>query len=274
MAILSYVIAGALAAVAFFLVVKPLAPAIRRLAGNRAWQSNGPMVLAILAAAAVFVAVFLAMGGGKSGGQASQEAEVLDQIHQYRFVQVLEKYRPETRDRLVAIVHNAFEQHNPALAQIQTTQLMQEYFPQYVPRTSDKAIVAFGTSLVDLFGYFETNSPETCKSLATGGTLTQGLTPERMNPTLDAMADVIEDGASKPQDPPDQAKAQALVSGVIEKMYAGTDPELLPMTALATPASQPAGKLCHTMRSFYRTVLTLPPADASIVLRKLISSTK
>ncbi len=212
--------------------------------------------------------------GLNSGNASKAEAAIIEEINKFRFVQVLQKYRPETRDRLAAIVHESVEKRDASLAQIQTTKMMQEYFPQYVPRSSDDAIVAFGSAIVDLFDYFEHNSVETCKSLATGGNLTAGLSVERMKPTLDAMADVIESAASKPQDPPNAAQAQVLISSVLEKLYAGSDPDRLPMTALASPATAPAKQLCHTMRIFYVTVLKLPKADASIVMRQLISSTQ
>jgi len=61
------------------------------------------------------------------------------------------------------------------------------------------------------------------------------------------------------------------VQGVFAKLYGGNDPKLVSPQMLMAPATAPADKLCYTMRSFYAAVLGLPKADASLVLRQLIS---
>ena len=269
--IVIYLLAGALAAAAFYVVAIALAPRVRTWSAQPKWHANGPLVLGALAAAVAFVAVFLIAGGG-SRNTTAQEAKVLDEVHRYRFVQVLEKYQPEARRQIEALVHEAVTRDDPGFAESRTAELVQSYFPRYVPATSDDAIVRFASALVDILTYLERNDAETCKTLATGGRLGAAISPDRMTPVLDAMADVIEDGASKPQAPPDKARAQTLVQGVTTTLYAGKDDKLVPMEVLMTPQRAPADKLCHTMQSFYRTVIALPKADASVVLRSLIGA--
>jgi len=270
--IVIYMLAGALAAAAFYVVAVVLAPRIRPLSPQLQWRANGPWVLGALAAAIAFVAVIALAGviGSAGSSTSAAEAKVLEEVHRYRFVQVLEKYQPEARQQIELLVHDAVTRNDPGLAESRTAELVQSYFPRYVPGTSDNAITRFAGTLVDILAYLERSDVETCKTLATGGRLGKAIEADRMAPTLDAMADVIEDGASKPQAPPDKARAQTLVQDVVAKLYAGSDDRLIPLEMLMAPQRAPADKLCHTMQSFYRAILALPKADASIVLRSLI----
>ncbi len=267
-----YAIVGAIAGGVAGAIVKLAGPRIAALTPNRHWQRYGAGSVAALVAVALFVLGVTAFGkyAGVMDGGATQEAKVLEDIHRYRFVQVLEKYQPETKKQIEALVHEAVTRNDPALAERRTAELVQSYFPRYVPVTSDDAVTRFAQSLVDVFAYLEKADVASCKALATGGQLGTALSRERMAPTLDAMAQVIEDGASKPQAKPDTQRAQTLVQQAFATLYAGSDPLLLPQSQLTSVAQAPADKLCHTMQAFYRTVLALPKADASIVLRALI----
>ena len=267
--LLLYIVIGAIAGSIAGAIIKLAGPRINALNPHPQWQRYG----AIIAGAVAGVIVF-AIGIAIISGGASREQKVLDEIRSYRFIQVLEKHQPGAREQIEALVHDAVSKNDPSIAQARATQLAQQYFPQYVPRTSDDAIVGFAKNLVDVLTYFETNDAETCKSLATGGTMAGKNVPtERMLPIVDSMADVIQDAATKPQAPPDAARATPLVQSVVAKLYAGNDPKLIPPQMLVTPAAAPADRLCYTMRSFYATVLSLPKADASLVLRQLISGT-
>jgi hypothetical protein len=268
MQVMLFALVALTAAAAFYAVFRLGGPRIVTVSPHPQWQRFG--TIAIAAAAAIVVLIVGAMLIGTRS--PSDEQTVLKQVRQYRFVRVLEQYQPGARAQVEALVHEAVTKNDPAIAQVRTTELVQQYFPQYVPRTSDDAILSFASSLVDLLAYFEASDVETCKTLASGGQLTTSIPPERMNATLDAMADVIEDAAIRPQPAPDTARAQTLVQEVVTKLYASNDPRLIPIETLVTPQRAPADKLCHTMQSFYRTVLSLPKNDGSIVLRTLISS--
>ncbi len=263
--LLVYVVMGAVAGGVFGAIATLARPAIGSLNAHTQWQRYGAIVVGAIAAAIVFV-----VGITVLGGRSLDERHALDEIRKYRFVQVLEKYQPGAREQFVALVHDAVSKNDTGIAQSRAAQLAQQYFPQYVPRTSDDAIIGFAQKLVDVLEYFETNDVQTCKALATGGSLPSNIPAQRIEPIVDAMADVIEDAATKPQAPPDAARAQPLVQSVVTKLYAGNDAKLIPMQMLVTPAAAPADKLCHTMKSFYATVLSLPKADAGVVLRQLI----
>jgi hypothetical protein len=274
--VLFYIIVGAVAGGIAGAIAKLAGPRIAGLSRNAQWQRHGATVVAALVAVILFVVGITTLSGYASrlGGESgpSQEAQILDQIHRYHFVQVLEKYQPETKKQIEDYVHEAVTRNEPGLVEQRTRELVQTYFPRYVPVTSDDAIVGFGTAMLGILEYLGKNDVAVCKTLATGGQLGKAIDPQHMQPTLDAMSAVIEDGASKPQAKPDTQHAQALIQQVFTTVYAGNDPDLLPQTQLTTPAQAPADKLCHTMQAFYRTVLALPKADASAVLRTLIGA--
>lgn len=210
---------------------------------------------------AVFVIAGLIVGGalyaltGGSGAGAPER----------KVMEAIERHHPEAAAEIRAIRTET----NPALAQRRASELAQRYLPRHVQTTSDAAAIAFTTEMMDVFERLLQRDPESCKSLASGGSASAGFDAREMRGALDAMAQVIDDSVDKAQPPPDAQRAQQLFAAVIQRVYA-EQRDLAPPQLLAQPATVPAVQLCRTMIAFYREILKLPPADASAVLRTLM----
>lgn len=266
--LLLYIIMGAVAGGVAGAILKLAGPRIGAASPNPNWQRLGAPAVAAAIALIVFIA-----GIGLFGGSSDRASQELVEFRQNRMVQVLERYQPGAREQIDAAFRDAIGKNDPNLLQARMMRLMQQYFPQYVARTSDEAIVRFAQSSMEVMNYLASKDVQTCARLATGGNLAADLPRDRMDAPLNAMADVIEDAANKPQAPPDPARAQSLVQDVITKLYAGNDPKLASIEMMMTPQNAPPDKLCYTMQRFYGMVLKLPQPDASVVLRQMVSST-
>lgn len=239
----------AAAGAAWFVLTRPSARTSR--SGDQRFAIEG----------GAFVVTALAVGGllyaiaGGSGGQPA--SRVLDAI---------QRHHPETKAEIEAITRET----STARAQQRSAELAQRYLPRHVPTTSDAAVLRFTGEMTKVFEKLVQNDPETCKALSGSGSVSASFDSQNMQAALDAMAQVIDDSVNAPQPPPQPQRAQELMAGVVTRVYAQPNANLAPPQMLAQPALVPATQLCNTMIAFYREILKLPPADASIVLRTLM----
>ncbi len=212
-----------------------------------------PVAAFVIAAAIVGGALYLFTGAG--GGAPANR--VLDAI---------QRHHPEAGAEIEAIKREA----SPVVAQQRSADLAQRFLPRHIPTTSDAAVLRFTNELTKVFESLAQKDPETCKALSTSGKASASFDAQNMRAALDAMADVIDDSVTAPQPPPQQQRAQQLLMGVTERIYARPNANLASPQMLAQAAALPAAQLCNTMIAYYREILRLPPEDASTVLRMLM----
>lgn len=210
-------------------------------------------------------AAFLVVAAIVGGGLFALTRSPMGEGPERKVLEAIQRHHPEAAAEITAIQRET----NPALAQKRASDLAQRYLPRHMPTTSDAAVVRFTSETTKLFESLAERDPENCKALATGGTTSATFDPAAMKPALDAMAQVVDDSVDAPQPPPQPQRAQQLLAGVVERVYAKPG-DLAPPQQLTQPASVPAAQLCRTMVAFYREILNLPPADASQVLRTLM----
>jgi hypothetical protein len=210
---------------------------------------------------AAFLVAAIVVGGGlfalTRGSSGEPERKVLEAI---------QRHHPEAANEIAAIRRET----NPTVAQKRASDLAQRYLPRHIPTTSDAAVVRFTSETTKVFENLAQRDPENCKALATGGATSATFDSASMRPALDAMAQVVDDSVDQSQPPPQPQRAQQLLAGVVERVYAKQPNDLAPLQLLTQPATVPAPQLCRTMIAFYREILNLPPADASQVLRSLM----
>lgn len=213
------------------------------------------------APAAAFVLVALLAGGALylfTGAKTGIPAN--------RVLEAIQRHHPEAGAEIEVIKRET----DPVTAQRRSADLAQRYMPRHIPTTSDAAVLRFTNEMTKVFESLAQKDPETCKALTTSGKASASFDPQNLRTALDAMADVIDDSVNAPQPPPQQQRAQQLLAGVTERIYAQPNPNLAPPQMLAQAAALPAAQLCNTMIAYYREILKLPPADASTVLRMLM----
>ncbi|MGE0154664.1 MAG: hypothetical protein AB7R90_18755 [Reyranellaceae bacterium] len=208
-----------------------------------------------------FLAAAIAVGGAlsllaRAPAEDGPERKVLEAI---------QRHHPEAVKDIASIRAET----DPAVAQRRASELAQRYLPRHVPTTSDAAVLRFTGEIAKLFETLAQRDPETCRVLSTGGQVSARFQASQMKPALDAMAQVIDDSVDAAQPPPPPERAQQLMAGVIQRVYA-KHADLAPPQMLTQPAALPALQLCRTMVAIYREILDLPPADASAVLRTLM----
>ncbi len=252
--------AGLAAAAAVFLLLRlrPGVPPGTRL--------TAPCLAFVLAA---LLAGGLLYGLGGSGGPQPGAATSSDPADpSYRVLEAIKRHHPDSAAEIEAIRGET----DPVAAQHRSSELAQRYLPRHMPTTSDVAVLRFTGEMTKLFEKLAQQDPETCKALTTSGRVSASFDAQNMRPALDAMTDIIEESVSAPQPPPEPQRAQELLGGVIQRVYAQPNADLAPPQLLAQPAALPAAQFCNTMIAFYREILKLPPADASVVLRTLMRS--
>ena len=186
---------------------------------------------------------------------------------QGRLLEAIASAHPEARPEIDAIGAES----DPQAARLRATDVAQRYFPRHLPTASDGAVLRFASEMTALFETLMVRDANACKGLASGHNFGDALDPQGLAPALDAMAEVIETSVRSPQSPPAPERAQELLGVVVQKVYDGPGADqLLTPQMLMQPAQADAGRLCRTMIAFYRTILALPAADASIVLRVLM----
>lgn len=230
------------------------------LAGRR-HRSGTPGARLALPGLAFLIAALVVGGalyGLSRGGGAGEPA--------HRILETIQRHHPEAAAEIEAIRRET----SPELAQRRSSELAQRYLPRHIPTTSDAAVLRFTSEMTKLFETLAQDDPETCKALTTSGRVSASFDGRHMQPALDAMADIIEDSVIAAQPPPPQQRAQELLNGVIQRVYAQPGTNLAPPQMLAQPGRLPARQLCDTMLAYYREILKLPPTDASVVLRMLM----
>jgi hypothetical protein len=246
--VLIAIVAGLAAAGAIWLVLNR--PASARSADRFVIPGAAFLVAAVIVGGGLY-----ALTRGPSGD--GPERKVLEAI---------QRHHPEAATEIAAIRRET----NPVLAQKRASDLAQRYLPRHMPTTSDAAVVLFTSETTKLFESLAQRDPESCKALATGSGTSASFDTAAMKPALDAMAQIVDDSVDRPQPPPQPQRAQQLLAGVVERVYAKPGSDLAPPQMLTQPATVPAAQLCRTMIAFYREILQLPPADASQVLRTLM----
>jgi len=198
------------------------------------------------------------------------------EISDNRLLSLLVKARPELRDRLreamVVAEKNQADSHggvyvNPAAP------ILAEVFPDYLPITSDDAIIRYAQETVAVLEKLEAEPSDVCyRWLRPEGStvsLTAVLGKDAMNPLMDAMTGVVESALTTPQAPPDASEAESLLARARERV--ATDASLGPVE-LGAPETPGFDKkrFCHTVESTFKVILDLPAEQSSLVFRHML----
>ncbi|HKI12365.1 MAG TPA: hypothetical protein VKA02_09640 [Candidatus Acidoferrum sp.] len=203
--------------------------------------------------------------------EAKREIKVLP------FYRELSIYDPETYQKVESIVieglHDGVNQQkiSQRVGDVLLTTL-----PKHIQKASDESVVAFVEVSLASLDELDRANPDACYSylypheFGEPGMAEKYLSPQSEDKTLQVLDDVILSAIKKPQAEPDAKKADALLRPVIANLAHKYGSDVSLMEGTAHDASE-RKKVCEMDADLYRQILTLPPAEASAVVRYLLS---
>jgi hypothetical protein len=199
------------------------------------------------------------------------------QIREIPFYKELSLHDPEAYQRIKTIVQEAVRSgDSQAKISQRIADVIGGIFPRYLPKASDDSVVAFASATVHLLENLDHANPDACYASlfphkygepGMAQKYTDLNTQERI---LDTMKDIVESAINNPQPEPDRNKSEELLHPIIETMAKkyGSDVTLLQGTARDSSERK---KVCEMSSEMFEQIGSLPKADASMILRYLLS---
>jgi hypothetical protein len=194
------------------------------------------------------------------------------------FYSELAAYDPETYQKVEAIVLEGV-QHGDSQekATLRAADEIMTILPKYIPKASNESVIAFVRWLLTSLDELNSANSDACYSFlyphkfGEAGLANKYLPPKSGEQSLKVLEAVILSAARTPQKVPDERKADELMQPVITNLANkyGSDLKLVVGTA---HDGRERKVVCEIDSELYKQILSLPPADASTVLRSLFSS--
>jgi hypothetical protein len=195
------------------------------------------------------------------------------------FYKELSVYDPETYRKIESIlVENTQSGGTPQKAGRKIAIELAAVLPKYVPKASDESVVTFLGNLVPVLQELDRTNPDACYSFlfpdkfGEAGMAAKFLPSQFGNKNLQALEGIILSSVKNPQPAPDEKKAKELLQPIISNLvgkYGSDDLRLIAGTARDASERK---KVCEIDAELYRQILSLPPADASTIVRYLLST--
>lgn len=147
---------------------------------------------------------------------------------------------------------------------------------KYAPRASDESLREFLQVSVEQLDAIRATSGSSAAGALFGGNvdlekLGAQLSEEKVNRMTSSLAAIVESGAKGEPREIDTARAQDLVARVSQRLVASG---ALPMNDAGGIAAANQVAMAGTISDFYHGILALPPQDAALVARYLLSRAK
>jgi hypothetical protein len=148
--------------------------------------------------------------------------------------------------------------------------------PKYMLKASDESVVAFGSWMVASLEELHGANSDACYSFlfphkfGEAELVKANMSAQSGDKSLQVMQGIIVSALKNPQSAPDEKKVDELLQPIIRNLVGtyGSDLKLMSGTAMDGPERK---KVCEMATEMYREILSLPPADASTVLRNMLS---
>jgi len=147
---------------------------------------------------------------------------------------------------------------------------------KYVGRASDESVNRFAQLMVDEIEELDRESPDACyrflfpKRISPSNIPNSGLSPERVQQTLEAESEVFRSAIHNPQPFPDTKRSGVLLDEASTSLtnQFGNDILLLQKTAIGESERH---KTCQMSAFLYKDILKFKAEDSSLVLRSMFS---
>jgi hypothetical protein len=192
------------------------------------------------------------------------------------FYSQLAESSPQVYDKVKAAALEGMRKQEPqATTEAKIASLVAGAIPQYLPTASDESVIAFVKATTLELRELNGSNPDSCYFFMypqkAPAPVANSINEEAKTRMLTAMGGVIASATHAPQAPPDKEESKALmlsVAGELEQKY-GADMEILRREAKDTTER---GKACTMAIDLYDRILSMPPRQASELLRYILSS--
>lgn len=148
--------------------------------------------------------------------------------------------------------------------------------PKYMPKASDESVLAFGRQMVASLEELGRANSDACYSFlfphkfGDSELVKKNISLQSGEKTLQVLQGIIVSAVKNPQPAPDEKKADELLQPILRNVIGtyGSDVKLFGGTAINGPERK---KVCEMVTEFHREIQSLPPAEASTVLRSVFS---
>ena len=205
-----------------------------------------------------------------------REKQVEKELRTMPFYNEIAEVDPATYAKVKQVAADALKNHegSDAIAG-KIAGIIQDTVPKYVGKASDDSVLDFIDTVVGQTENLQKKDPDACYYFlfpAADKPLVANETDEKTkDEMLAVMGKIVHSAVHSPQDPPDPAKAQALLDPVIANLQLEYGRDLLLIQQKPGDAAGRA-KVCAITISLYKGIAQLPRTDASLVSRYILSA--
>lgn len=192
------------------------------------------------------------------------------------FYSQLAESSPQVYEKVRAATLEGFRKQEPqATTEAKIASLVAGVMPQYLPTASDESVIAFVKATTSELRELDGSSPDSCYFFMfpqkAPASVANSVNDEAKSRMLDAMGGVIASATHAPQAPPDKEESNALMLSVARELRQkyGADIGILQREAKDTTER---GKACIISIDLHERILSMPPRQASELLRYMLSS--
>ena len=207
------------------------------------------------------------------------QGSYLEQLESVAAMRAVQKYEPQVFQKLLGELEDASLK---GASPIEIKQLIGQYIESLagaaMPRTSDKALLAFADSLVLMLKDLNAESPITCvkylypAQYGPAGSA-YNIAPKLMDKMLEALNQVLVDSYSYEVDANDLREGEVIIERISRELtdvFAESEPESEPKPAKMQSRDDYA-RACNTVIAYYQRILDEPARSAAKAIRFALS---
>jgi len=230
----------------------------------------------IVLGVAVSVVLFISLISSTKG--LVDRWEVNTQMNDIPFYKTLSASDPATYQRVKGILLDGVRSGEPTeKTALRIADGLQEILPRYMPRASDDAVVAFATVMIHDLEELDRTNGDACYSFlyphkyADAGLAAKYHGGNSEEKELDVLFQVVESAVKHPQPEPSPEASNKLLKPIQANLYQKYGRGLLLFQGVARDSAE-RKKVCDISLDMFQQIAALPKADASMVLRSLLSN--
>jgi len=204
--------------------------------------------------------------------------DVNRQMNDIPFYKTLSVSDPAAYQRVKVILLEGVRSGEPTQkTALRIADALQEILPRYIPRASDDSVVAFANVMIHDLDELDRTNGDACYGFmyphkyAGAGLASEYLDSESRQKDLDVLFQVVETAAKHPQAEPSPEASDELLKPIETGLYQKYGKDLMLFQGVARDSAE-RKKVCDISLDMFQQIAALPKADASMVLRTLLSS--
>lgn len=204
--------------------------------------------------------------------------DVNRQMNDIPFYKTLSVSDPPAYQRVKAILLDGVRSGEPTgKTALRIADALQEILPRYMPKASDDSVVAFANVMIHDLDALDRTNGDACYGFlyphkySGAGFAAKYLDSKSKEADLDVLFQVVETAIKHPQAAPSPEASNELLKPIQITLYQKYGKDLMLFHGVARDSAE-RKKVCDISLDMFQQIAELPKADASMVLRFLLST--